>query len=530
MEKRSLCANVSPKTMHQFAADADNGRMGPACIPVRPAYIGTPAESVCGDENRKEPVLRLSRVQPRGTNSKGSTRSAARRLVVLSAALALGGMLAGGCDVKSFIDPSEMGRYDKTPLEKPILTSLSSIDRSIDDPSAEFVNATDVTPEDLEVVSKDYVIGKNDLINVSVTDLVGPGVETTKTTRVSESGNISLPLIGQVHAEGLTEAQLEQAIIDAYRNANLIQNAQVSVTVAEARARTFSALGAVTAPGQYAILQSDFRMLDALVLTKDVQQSVDTVYVIRQLSEDPDNQTKAPAAPAAPGAQPGDNLSPHSQATPADASSNRVALLQTSGNLAPATRTTTEPAAGNAPAETAPAEGNTTAANQPFQFASPTPPPATRVIRVPLDALRNGDLRYNIVIRPHDMIIAPNPVVGEYYMGGHVARVGVYSLTARHITLKQAVISAGMLDGAAIPQRTDLIRRLGTDREVFARINLDAIFAGTEPDIFLKPNDQVMVGTNFLAPFIAALRGGFRITYGFGFLYDRNWAPQQTVQ
>jgi polysaccharide export outer membrane protein len=453
---------------------------------------------------------------------------------VLSAALVVGGLLAGGCDVKSFIDPSEMGRYQNTPLQKPILTSLSSIDRSIDDPEAQFVNATDVTPEDLEVVAKDYVIGKNDLVNVSVTDLVGPGVETTKTTRVSESGNISLPLIGQVHAEGLTEAQLEQAIIDAYRNANLIQSAQVSVTVAEARARTFSALGAVGAPGQYAILQSDFRMLDALVLTRDVQQSVDTVYVIRQISEDPENQIKAPATPApgTSGSQPGDNLSPHSQANPAEGSANHVALLQTSGDLAPATRATTGPAAGNAPAETAPVQpgGNPATANQPFQFAAPTPPVATRVIRVPLDALRNGDLRYNIVIRPHDLIIAPNPVVGEYYMGGHVARVGVYSLSARHITLKQAVISAGMLDGAAIPQRTDLIRRIGTDREVFARINLDAIFSGTEPDIYLKPNDQLMVGTNFLAPFIAAVRGGFRLTYGFGFLYDRNYAPQQAIQ
>ena len=33
-----------------------------------------------------------------------------------------------------------------------------------------------------------------------------------------------------------------------------------------------------------------------------------------------------------------------------------------------------------------------------------------------------------------------------------------------------------------------------------------------------------MVGTNALAPFVAALRGAFRITYGFGFLYDRNFA------
>ena len=128
----------------------------------------------------------------------------------MAAALAAATTLVGGCDVpKSFIDPSEMGRYEKTPLQKPILSSLSSIDRAIDDPTDEFTNATEVRPEDLVVVPTDYVIGSNDLVNVSISDLAAQGLETTKQTRVSESGNISLPLIGQVHADGLTEDQLQ---------------------------------------------------------------------------------------------------------------------------------------------------------------------------------------------------------------------------------------------------------------------------------------------------------------------------------
>jgi polysaccharide biosynthesis/export protein len=32
-----------------------------------------------------------------------------------------------------------------------------------------------------------------------------------------------------------------------------------------------------------------------------------------------------------------------------------------------------------------------------------------------------------------------------------------------------------------------------------------------------------MVGTNAMASFLAAARGAFRVTYGFGFLYDRNF-------
>jgi protein involved in polysaccharide export with SLBB domain len=546
---------------------------------------------------------------------------------VVTAALLAATTLIGGCDVSSFIDPTEFetGKNYKPgiALQKPILTSLSSIDKSIDDPDNEFEGATDVRPEDLQAIASDYTIGRSDLVQVEITGLTGdPAGQTVKAMRVSESGNVSLPLIGQVHAEGLTEAQLETAISDAYRNAQIMQSPQVTVQVTEAQARSFSALGAVNAPGKYAILQADFRLLDALVVARDVIQSVDTVYVIREVSQDPDN-IKGPSSPQsgaamppeatppgqtgpastpstpAPGA-PGDTLAPHSQADPsADTVKNLVMLQVHSENTAtpaangssngnqpgapalpppnlgptgktdapttpqtpagvPGTQVPTggAPAAtGNAPAPgnlnppdisqgggpmlgasgppmAAPAPGAGPASAAPgagaFQFNAPQPPAETRVIRVPLDQLRNGDLRYNIVIRPHDLLIAPLPVVGEYYMGGHVARVGVYSLSARKITLKEAIIGAGMLDGLAIPQRTDLVRRIGQDREVFVRVDLTKIFGGEEPDIYLKPYDQVMVGTNVLAPFIAAVRGGFRITYGFGFLYDRNYAPQQT--
>jgi hypothetical protein len=148
-----------------------------------------------------------------------------------------------------------------------------------------------------------------------------------------------------------------------------------------------------------------------------------------------------------------------------------------------------------------------------------------RIIRVPVAQLKNGDLRYNIVVRPQDMIIVPQPTTGEYYMDGHINRTGVYSLTARNITLKQAVAAAGGFDQLAVPTKTDIIRRIGADREVFARVDLDKVFAGQQPDIYLKPNDIVRVGTNAFQPFVASFRNAFRITYGFGFLYDRNYAP-----
>ena len=86
-----------------------------------------------------------------------------------------------------------------------------------------------------------------------------------------------------------------------------------------------------------------------------------------------------------------------------------------------------------------------------FEFNAPMEPTDQHVIRIPLNDLRRGELKYNVVIRPGDYIYVPQPMIGEYYMGGHVLRSGVYSLTARKITLKEAFISAGMLDPVAIP-------------------------------------------------------------------------------
>ena len=57
-----------------------------------------------------------------------------------------------------------------------------------------------------------------------------------------------------------------------------------------------------------------------------------------------------------------------------------------------------------------------------FEFNDLPMPDNIRIIHIPLDKLKNGDVRYNVVIRPKDVIIVPLLPQGEYFMGGHVAR------------------------------------------------------------------------------------------------------------
>ena len=39
----------------------------------------------------------------------------------------------------------------------------------------------------------------------------------------------------------------------------------------------------------------------------------------------------------------------------------------------------------------------------------------------------------------------------------------------------------------------------------------------------LKAEDLINVGTHPIAPLLATIRNSFRLTYGFGFVYDRNF-------
>jgi len=60
-------------------------------------------------------------------------------------------------------------------------------------------------------------------------------------------------------------------------------------------------------------------------------------------------------------------------------------------------------------------------------------------------------------------------------------------------------------------------------------VDLDKIASGEQPDFFIKPNDLINVGTHATAMWRAILRNAFRATYGFGFVYDRNFADRDYV-
>jgi polysaccharide export outer membrane protein len=115
-------------------------------------------------------------------------------------------------------------------------------------------------------------IGPNDQLEIAVFE--APELKTT--ARVAESGLISLPLLGEVKASGLTPRELEVALETSLRE-KYILDPHVTVQVSEMQSRGISVVGAVARPGVFQIRESR-SLLEVIALagglTKDAGEGV----------------------------------------------------------------------------------------------------------------------------------------------------------------------------------------------------------------------------------------------------------------
>lgn len=89
----------------------------------------------------------------------------------------------------------------------------------------------------------DYIIGPGDLLQVSV----WKNDTLSRVAPVRPDGKISMPLLHDVHAAGLTAMQLRDKIANAL--GEFLPNPEVSVAVNEVRSMRISVLGEVQRPG-----------------------------------------------------------------------------------------------------------------------------------------------------------------------------------------------------------------------------------------------------------------------------------------
>lgn len=122
----------------------------------------------------------------------------------------------------------------------------------------------------------DYKIGPQDLLKIDV----WKEDQLTRSVPVRPDGKITLPLLNDVQAAGLTPMELSRFIRDGLKK--YLNEPQVTVTVAEINSRRIYVTGEVVRPGAYSLLP-DMTVLQALSTSGGFTQfaRVKRIYVLR---------------------------------------------------------------------------------------------------------------------------------------------------------------------------------------------------------------------------------------------------------
>jgi polysaccharide export outer membrane protein len=105
-------------------------------------------------------------------------------------------------------------------------------------------------------------IGNGDLLEINVYTVYG-APDVTQKTRVSSTGNVSLPFVGDVRVAGLTSEKAEDVIEKAFRDGQFMNNPHVSILIDEYATQGVSVMGEVNKPSVYPVV-APRRLLDLL--------------------------------------------------------------------------------------------------------------------------------------------------------------------------------------------------------------------------------------------------------------------------
>ena len=131
--------------------------------------------------------------------------------------------------------------------------------------------------KEVSEVPEDFVIGLEDVLSVDVWK--EPDLSVKEVT-VRPDGKISLPLIGEIKADGLTPKQLEDAITEEFKK--YVASPMVSVVVEKINSLTVSVQGEVMKPGIY-YLGSPITVLELLARAGGLNEWADekNIAIIR---------------------------------------------------------------------------------------------------------------------------------------------------------------------------------------------------------------------------------------------------------
>jgi polysaccharide export outer membrane protein len=123
----------------------------------------------------------------------------------------------------------------------------------------------------------EVLLGPGDVVKMSVYGSPDLSLET----RISESGTITFPLIGQVNVAGLSVAAAEKKIGGLLESGGYLKKAQVNMIVTTLASQQVAVLGQVNRPGRYPV-EGKRSVLDMLAMAGGISaEGSDTISLVR---------------------------------------------------------------------------------------------------------------------------------------------------------------------------------------------------------------------------------------------------------
>lgn len=180
------------------------------------------------------------------------------------------------------------GPTNSASVAKPVLPPGAA--EATSDAAAAGKNAADATPlpaspdtTPQRVVgahSNSYIIGAEDVLAINV----WKEQEMSREIPVRPDGMISLPLLGEIKAQGLTPVQLEEEIKAPLRK--IMSDPEVTVIVVAVHSLTFNIVGQVNRPGYYPLTRR-MTILDAIAMSGGMRDFAKQkkIYVLRTAAD-----------------------------------------------------------------------------------------------------------------------------------------------------------------------------------------------------------------------------------------------------
>jgi polysaccharide export outer membrane protein len=124
---------------------------------------------------------------------------------------------------------------------------------------------------------QEYLLGPGDSIKIQVFQ----NPDLALQTRVSESGTITYPLIGEVHVGGMAISKAEALIARMLDEGGFVIKPQVSLLVEQIRGNEVSALGQFNRPGRFPLETTQTHLSDVIAQAGGVAPTgADTVILV----------------------------------------------------------------------------------------------------------------------------------------------------------------------------------------------------------------------------------------------------------